>query len=454
MKWSPQPYQLKAVKFMIERGVAGVFLDPGLGKTAITLAAFKVLKAQGMVKRMMVVAPLRVIHSTWPNEIWKWDEFRGMTYSILHGPEKKARSRIPADIYLVNPENFQRGDPTLPYAECDMLVIDESTKFKNSQSQRFKNLKKHLDRFRRRYILTGTPMPQGYEDLFAQVYLLDRGAALGEYITHFRREHYDARAQYGGYSEWELKEGHDKLILDKIAPFCLRMSAEDYLTLPELIENRVEVEMPPEARRVYDALEKEFIAMLSSGETLESFSAASLTTKLRQVCNGGAYNGERAVVELHDAKVSALADIVEEAGKPVLCAYQFVHDIERIRKHFKRDVPYIGGGVPEKVATRLINEFNEGSIPLLLAHPASAGHGLNLQESANHVVFFGLPWSLEEYDQFIRRVHRQGNPNSHVFLHILTAKDTVENAVVQALSAKDRTQKAFFEAITSQYVSR
>lgn len=457
VSWTPKKYQLEAVKFMIARGVAGLFLDPGLGKTSVTLAAFKLLKEQGYVRRMLVVAPLRVCYSVWPQEVKKWADFHGLRCTVLHGADKNARARLPYDIFVVNPEAFSTGKGgswyqhyAADYVKADMLVVDESTRFKNSQSKRFKSLKALLDTFKRRYILTGTPMPNSYEDLFGQVYLLDRGAALGQYITHFRREHYQARNTWGGYTEWEMKPGHDKEILNKIAPFCLRMSSDDYLELPELVENVIGVDLPAPVRKAYDRLEKDFVAELS-GMDVEAFSAASLSTKLRQLCNGGVYNAEGEAVHAHDAKCEVLESIVEEAGKPVLCAYQFRHDIERIRRHFRYDVPYIGGGVNERKAAELIDQFNAGAIPLLLAHPASAGHGLNLQEQSNHVVFFGLPWSLEEYDQFIRRVHRQGNPNTHVFLHIILANDTVEQGMLQALGSKDRSQKAFFDAVKAYY---
>lgn len=457
VSWAPKNYQREAVKFMIARGVAGLFLDPGLGKTSVTLAAFKLLKEQGYVRRMLVIAPLRVCYSVWPQEVKKWADFNGLRCVVLHGKDKKARARVNADIFIVNPEAFSTGEGgswyqhyAADYVKADMLVVDESTRFKNSQSKRFKSLKAILDTFKRRYILTGTPMPNSYEDLFGQIYLLDRGAALGAYITHFRRQHYQQRNVFGGYAEWELKPGHDKEILNKIAPFCLRMSSDDYLELPELIQNVVNVELPPTLRKVYDKLEKDFVAELS-GMDVEAFSAASLSTKLRQLCNGGIYDSSGTAMHAHDAKCEVLESIVEEAGKPVLCAYQFRHDIERIQKHFGYKVPYIGGGVNERKASELIEQFNAGSLPLLLAHPASAGHGLNLQEQSNHVVFFGLPWSLEEFDQFIRRVHRQGNPNTHVFLHLILAHDTVEQGMLKALGAKDRTQKSFFEAVKSYY---
>jgi SNF2 family DNA or RNA helicase len=455
--WVPKNYQLEAAKFMVSRGVAGLFLDPGLGKTSVTLAAFASLKKQGYVGRMLVIAPLRVCYSVWPNEIKKWSQFAGLRIAILHGPNKNARARLNYDVFVVNPEAFSTGkggswyeNYAAEYVQADMLVVDESTKFKNSQSKRFKSLKNLLGNFKRRYILTGTPVANGLEDLFGQIYLLDRGVALGAYISHFRREHYQPKSSWGGYSEWELKEGHESLILDKIAPFCLRMSSDDYLELPELVENVVSVPIPDTLRKSYEVLEKDFITKIGELD-VEAFNSAALSIKLRQICNGGVYGEDGTPIHVHGAKCDALESIVEEAGKPVLCAYQFVHDVHRIREHFGYEVPYIGGGVSERRASELIDDFNAGKIPLLLAHPASAGHGLNLQEQSNHVVFFGLPWSLEEYDQFIRRVHRQGNPNSHVFLHILLIENTLEQGMAKALSSKDRTQKAFFSAIKDYY---
>lgn len=457
-QWIPHKYQQNAIRFMLERGAAGLFLDPGLGKTSITLAAIKILRDKGYIKRALIIAPLRVAQLVWPMEVVKWAEFNDLRVVVLHGKDKDALARKDADVYVVNPEGIWAKDHSWyfdyahKYVKPDMLVIDESTKFKNSGSKRFKALRKNIASFQRRYILTGTPAPKGYEDLFAQVFILDQGAALGRYITQYRREHFNPGHGSGHvvYS-WELKEGHDQIILDKIAPFILRMQAEDYLDLPQRVDNTVYVELGHNVLRHYQELEAQFVTAISEEHTVEALTQASLNIKLRQLCNGGIYTPDGEAVHVDMAKCQALQDLMEEAGKPILCLTEFRHDVDRLREFFGQDLPYLGSGVSSTSAKAYTDSFNRGEIPLLLAHPASAGHGLNLQEVSNHVAFFGLPWDLELYDQAVKRVLRQGNPNTHVFVHHIIARDSIEEGMMLALEAKDRTQRSLLTVLRNYY---
>jgi SNF2 family DNA or RNA helicase len=265
-KWEPHAYQMQAMEMMVSMGAAGLFLDPGLGKTSTTLGAFNILQKQGYVTRMLVIAPMRVCYNVWPNEVMKWEQFGHLKVNVLHGKGKEEALNDPADIYVINPEGLPwlAERDRLKRIKPEMLVVDESTKFKNGSSKRFKLLKKMLNQFDRRYILTGTPTSQGLEDLFGQIYILDGGNALGQYITHYRRKYF-YQTGYGGYS-YEPREGAADEIAEKIAPFTLRLKAEDYLELPELVYNEVVVDLPQDVRLMYQELEREFIATIHEEE--------------------------------------------------------------------------------------------------------------------------------------------------------------------------------------------
>lgn len=435
------------MKMMVELGAAGLFLDPGLGKTSTTLGAFISLKKAGYVKRMLVIAPMRVCYNVWPNEVLKWKQFNGLKVNVLHGRSKEEALNDPADVYVINPEGLPwlAGANRLKRINPEMLVVDESTKFKNGSSKRFKILKSMLNQFKRRYILTGTPTAQGLEDLFGQIYILDGGAALGRYVTHYRRRYFE---QTGNpqWRQYALRPGAEDEIAEKIAPFTLRLKAEDYLTLPELVFNQITVDIPPDVRLMYQELEREFIAVIKQ-EEITAPTAAAVSTKLRQLVNGGVYNENGETVEVHTAKVEAVSELVESlAGLPLLVLYQFKHDIHRLRAVLG-DVPHIGSGVSNTLGEALCRQFNDGTLPVLLAHPASVGHGLNLQGRSNHVAFFGLPWDYEQREQAIRRVYRQGNPNTHVFIHDIVARGTIDQAVHRALTRKEGNQASFLAAL-------
>jgi SNF2 family DNA or RNA helicase len=433
-----------------------------LGKTSIGLGAFNILKKQKLVNRLLVIAPLRPMYSTWPAELKKWADFNNLTYCILHGEDKEEKLDLQADIYLLNPEAVQWffSEKRWERVNADVLCIDESTKFKNSQTQRFKILRQFVPKFRRRWIFTGTPAPNGLLDLFGQVFILDEGLALGRYITHYRNKffHQTSWDRFG----WHPNLGASEQIAEKLKEITLRMSAEEFLEMPELIFTNIVVELPPSARKVYKEMENHFITLLDNdyGDAVIAPNAAVAGGKCRQIANGAMYTGPQTGhlgvqatgapwLPLHDAKIAALQDLVEQLqGNPLLVAYEFKHDADRILKAFP-GTPVIGGGTSAAKSNEYIRDFNEGRLPLLVGHPASMGHGLNLQGSCHHVCWFGIPWNLEHYDQLIRRVYRQGQKAEHVFVYHIVAKDTLDEEVLETLAAKDRTQRDLVNRLQS-----
>ena len=448
MRWTAHPYQMHAAQFMLERDAAGLLLAPGLGKTSTTLAAIAALKATGQIKAALVIAPLRPMRATWPAEMRKWDEFKLLRHRILHGPKKAAALAEEADVYLINPEGldwlFQASHGPLPF---DLLVVDESTKFKNPSSARFKLLKSQLGKFKRRYILTGTPSPNGIEDLWAQVYMLDGGERLGRFITHFRRAFMiDVAPKHADYAVWRPVLGAEEVIRDKVADICMALKAEDYLTMPELIVNDIEVDLPPAAVKHYRELRDRFITELASG-VVTAASAGVKTMKLRQIANGVVYDDVGAGEHIHDAKLDALTELVEEqAGDPLLVAVAFLSEVRAIQKHLGYDVPYLGGGVSPAQADKIVADWNNGRLPVLLAHPTSVAHGLNLQAGGRAVCWFGLTYNREEYDQLNARVYRQGQTRG-VVIHRILANGTIDAAIVDALENKGTSQRAFIDSL-------
>lgn len=446
--WKPKPYMRKAVKFLLQHACAGLFLDPGLGKTSISLAAIKVFLKENLIDFALIIAPLRVIYSVWPKERSKWTDFSDMTVSILHGDKKEKALDTEADLYLINPEGLDWLLHTKVFKKKfkgQALFVDESSKFKNTNTKRFRMLRPKLPLFGRRYVLTGSPAPNGLLDLFGQIFIIDLGEALGEYITDYRTNHF-YQTGFMGY-EWKLQEGHDKIIHKAIKPITLSMSAEDYLDLPQLVINPVYVDLTGEARRIYEEMEDDLLARIENREVMAA-SAAVASGKCSQIANGGIYDKEGNAHFIHDLKTEAVAEIVHELnGSPALIAYEYGHDLERLRTVLGKSVPYIGGGVSTKRSTLLEEQWNRGELPVLLGQPASIAHGLNIQEAGNHVIWHSLTWNFEFYDQFIKRVLRQGNKNSHVFVHHIIARGTVDELKLQALNNKFRTQKDLFEAL-------
>jgi len=455
--WRPHGYQKKAIKFMVQQGAAGLFLSPGLGKTSTTLAAFKVLRKTKLVRRALVIAPLRPATSVWPGEVARWDDFHDITLRVLHGPQKAdllASGELTGGVDVINFEGLSWLFDAVKGQDWpwQMLVIDESTRIKNPQTLRFKLLKPHLNKFRRRYILTGTPAPNGLLDLFGQVYALDQGAALGRYVTHYRMSFFNSTG-YGGYT-WVPKPDAEERIYKALRPLVLRMSAEDYLHLPPLINNTITVELPPEARKAYDQMEDLLITELKEG-TLTAANAAATFGKCRQIANGGAYlgtpegevpSGKAKWAHIHDAKLEAVQELVEElSGKPALIAYEFKHDLERLQKVFP-EAEYLGGGVTAKKQREVEAAWNGGRLQVLLAQPQSVAHGLNLQGVGAAVVFHSLSPNLEDTEQLVRRVWRQGQ-KERVVVHWIVAKDTVDEAIRGMLNKKDRTQQKLLNAL-------
>lgn len=471
--WTPRSYQKKSVRFLLEHAAAGLLLDPGLGKTSVTLAAIKILKQKRLVDRVLLIAPLRVCHSVWPRELKKWEDFHGLRLSLLHGPRKDAALQADADIYVINPEGLewllQIEKSKTPYGKVrvsmdtrrwkslgfDTLVVDELTQFKHTNTVRFKMLKQVIGSFQRRWGLTGTLVPNGLLDLFGQVYVLDQGRSLGPYVTHYRMKYFVQG--YDGFT-WELREGAEEEIYQRIAPLTLRMAAEDYVEMPQLIENNVYVDLPEPAARVYRELEDDLITKLDKRIVVAS-NAAVASMKCRQVANGGVYldpetralikpqRAKREWVNLHYEKVDALLELVEELqGSPLLVAYDFEHDLDRLRERLG-DVPYIGGGVSAKRGAEIERLWNAGKIPVLLGHPQSIAHGLNLQSAGYHVCWHSLTWDFELYDQLIRRVWRQGNKSRRVFVHHILARGTIDETVLEAVKGKRHDQNAVYDAL-------
>lgn len=478
--WQPHAYQKRATDFLLENGAAALFADPGLGKTSIVLNALTILKQEGVANRTLVIAPKRVCELVWHQESQKWSQFNHLTFAWLHSsrapwamdqsPKKKDEEiERNADVYLINPEGVawlakKFYGRQLPF---DTVVVDELTKFKNAQAKRSKSLRKMTTRTPRMWGLTGTPAPNGYEDLFGQILLLDGGNALGNTFSQFR-DKYFVPSGFNGY-EYELAPGADRQIERRIAPLVLRMSAEDYLDLPPLVDDVRLIKLDDKARKTYDRMKKEMLLAFDDG-VVTAANAAALYSKLSQMANGAVYVDEdplasatssrRQVVHIHDAKLDALEELIEElAGQPLLLGYEFNHDIDRLkvwyRKKYGRDLRYIGKGVPSRAVYDIERDWNEGLIDLLPCHPASTGHGLNMQiGNAKHVGWFSELWDYELYDQFIWRVRRQGNESEHVVNHILAVEDTIDVLKIEALKEKDTTQDRLLDALNTEILPR
>jgi SNF2 family DNA or RNA helicase len=440
---------------MVSRGAAGLLWDPGLGKSRATLHAYNILKIKKFVKAALIIAPLRVVYDVWPNELEKWR--LPLTCVVLHGPDKDIALRQHADLYLINPEGLpwlaaQAKRYQLPF---DMLVVDESSKFKSSRAQRFKLLKKMLSRFKRRYILTGSPAPNGLLDLWSQAFILDGGDALFQFPSHYQAQYF-YQTGFGGY-EWALLPGAEEKIYKKLKPLVLRLAAEDYLELPPLVDSDVEVRLPPDARLFYDRLEAELIAELGDGQVTAA-NAAVAVQKLRQVTGGAVYlddadpmlfgskfKRERDVGLIHRAKLEAVEELLGELeGQPTLVAYEFNHERERLKKLLP--LATCLADIKPKDVSAALAAWNRGEIPVMLVQPQSVAHGLNLQGAGRAIVWYSLTWNLEYYEQLIRRIWRQGQ-TQRVFNYHLICKDTVDETIAAALKRKAKTQNALLSAL-------
>ena len=442
----PRPYQTYSIERIIDTPYIALMLDMGMGKTAATLTAIEALLYDYFaVRRVLVIAPLHVAETTWADECAEWEHLSGLRVSPVLGNLRRRMEALAqkADIYTVNRENVvwlvEHYGARWPF---DMVVIDESSSFKNPQAKRFKALRKVRPKIRRLVELTGTPAPNGLMDLWSQVYLLDRGERLGKTIGEYRRKWFRPGAGCGHVVyEWEPVKGADREIHAAISDICVSMKAEDYISLPPAVYNTVRVALPDRAVEAYRKLERELVLAIGDTEIVAS-TAAALSNKLLQMANGCAYDADRNVTEFHSAKLEALAEISESNNqRPLLVFYWFNHDLERLRRKFPHAILLEGADS--------IRAWNEGKVRMLLAHPASAGHGLNLQHGGSTAVWFSLTWSLELYQQANKRLHRSGQ-RSTVFLHHLVAKGTIDEAVMEALKEKKAGQDGLLEAIRAK----
>ena len=442
MKYNPHSYQEYAVKFIESHPISALFLDMGLGKTSITLTAVNELLFDSFeVRKVLVIAPLRVARNTWCDEIKKWDHLRNIKYSIVVGTEKERISALneKADIYIINRENVDWLVNKSGYKfDFDMIVIDELSSFKNHQSKRFKSLMKIRPKVKRIVGLTGTPSSNGLMDLFAEFKVLDLGERLGYFIGQYRNTYFKPDKTNGAivYSYKPLPNAEDS-IYERISDITVSMKASEYLKMPELVVSNYKVEMSEYEKKQYDEMKKNLICEIKDGEITVS-NAGSLSNKLSQFANGAVYDDEQNIVEIHSRKLDALEDIIESMnGKPLLVAYWYKHDLQRIKKRFD---------VREIKTSKDIADWNKGKIPVALIHPASAGHGLNLQQGGSTLVWFGLTWSLELYQQTNGRLYRQGQKNTVVIQHIVT-KGSIDEQILKALERKNKTQEDLIEAV-------
>ena len=440
MKYEPHNYQRYAIDYIKEHPISAILLDMGLGKTSITLTAVADLLFDSFeVSKVLVIAPLRVAKTTWKDEIRKWEHLKILKYSIITGTVTERLSALnkQADIYIINRENVQWLVENYKW-DFDMVVIDELSSFKSWQSKRFKAFMKVRPKVKRIVGLTGTPSSNGLMDLFAEFKILDMGERLGWFISQYRNTYFspDKRNGHVIYSYKPLPFA-EKEIYNKLSDITISMKANDLLKMPELIINNIEVEMNSKEIKLYNKLKKDMFIDID-GKEIDTVNAAALSNKLLQMANGAIYDDSKAVVEIHNKKLDALDDLIESSnGKSILVAYWYKHDKERIMKRFNAQ---------EINTSNDIDKWNNGEMPVALIHPASAGHGLNLQQGGSTIVWFGLTWSLELYQQLNARLYRQGQKETVVIHHIIT-KNTIDENVIKALEKKDLSQNSLIEAV-------
>lgn len=446
MEFKLHPYQEHCVDWILSHNQAGLFLDMGLGKTLISLTAIDYLYTFGAVNNVLVIAPLAVAERTWSDEIDKWEHLNHLTYSKVLGSERQRKGALqkPADIYIINRENvvwladlYQKDWP------FDMVIIDELSSFKSSKSKRFKALRKVRPKVKRIVGLTGTPAPNSLIDLWPQMYLLDMGERLGKSITRYRNSYFKPDRMNGHivYS-YKLLPKADEEIYDKIDDICISMKAKDFLNLPKRTDNLVPIELNKKEFEAYKTLERDYVLSLDESDITAS-NAAVLSGKLLQMANGAVYDEDGLTQVFHDAKLEALERIIEDSqGQPILVFYNYKHDLERIQKRFKEAKLL-------DVKDGDIEKWNNKEIPILLAHPQSAGHGLNLQYGGHIIVWFGLTWSLEYYQQANARLDRQGQTEP-VIVHHLVTKQTYDEMAISRLEDKDVRQEALLASLKAK----
>ena len=450
MIFTPHPYQRYCIDRVVKDQAIGLFLDMGLGKTVITLSAIMELKyGRFAVNKVLVIAPKKVAEATWQQEASKWDFLRNLRFATVLGSAKNRIKELyrPADIYVINRENV---DWLVDYYKndwpFDMVVVDESSSFKSHRAKRFKALASIRPHIRRIVELTGTPSPNSLMDLWSQLYLLDGGARLGKYYTHFRDRFFDPgkRTREVIYS-YDPKDGAQQSIMGRISDICISMKASDYLQLPDCIIDDIPVELDAKAKKAYNQLERDMVLALPDGD-IDVASAAGLSNKLQQLANGAVYDDEHGVHEVHNCKLEAFLELLEKLnGQHALVFYNFKHDLSRIQdalKTSKLRVRVFQGAEEEK-------DWNSGKIDILLAHPASTAYGLNLQNGGHHIIWFGLNWSLELYQQANKRLHRQGQQEP-VIIHQLVCRGTRDDDLVGALDWKDKAQDYVLESLKAR----
>lgn len=447
-------YQRTATDHVLDNTHCALFLEMGLGKTVVSLTAIKKLMFEELdIASTLVVAPKRVVESVWEAECEKWDHLKGLKLVKVIGTERQRKKALTekADIHLISRDNIawlcgQYGGKMLPF---DMLVIDELSSFKSPKSLRFKTLRKVQPSFKRVVGLTGTPAPNGLIDLWSQIYLLDRGERLGRFISTYRDDYFKPGQRNGDiiYS-YQLRTNAEALIHDRIKDICISMKKEDYLTLPKTIDNPIKIQFPPNIQAKYDAFEKEQVLELfpeyEEGQVISAVNAAALNVKLLQFANGAIYDENRDYHVVHDLKIDAIKEIIEDAnGKPILIAWTFRHDMYRLTEALKKYNPR------ELKTDQDIKDWNAGKIQVLMMHPASGGHGLNLQFGGHIVVWFGQTWSLELLEQLNARLHRPGQ-DQPVIINKLVASKTIDEDVIKSQESKDKTQRGLMEAVKAR----
>ncbi len=446
MKYTPHDYQNYAIRYIEEHPIAAVFLDMGLGKTSITLTAIQHLLTAGAVKKVLVIAPLRVAQSTWPDEVAKWDHLAGLSFAVAVGTPKvrEAALRQNASVTIINRENIEWLVKKLGSGfDYDMVVIDELSSFKSWRAKRTRALLSVRPRIRRIVGLTGTPSPNGLMDLFSEFRILDMGKRLGRFIGQYRAAYFTPDKRNGDiiYSYKPLP-GAEKRIYQRISDITISMSAADHLPMPSFVSTELPVKLSKKERESYDRFCHDLVLPLKGGEVTAG-NAAVLAGKLVQLANGAVYTDAGTIAKIHDRKLDALEDVIEGMnGKPLLVAYWFKHDLERIEKRLvERHILF-----EEIKSAESIVKWNRGEIAVGLIHPASAGHGLNLQAGGSTLAWFGLCWSLELYQQMNARLYRQGQQHTVVVTHIVT-EDTIDEHILAALKQKDKTQAALISAV-------
>lgn len=456
-RFVPKEYQQKCIEFGLSRRAAGFLLAPGLGKTMIMLTIFRLLKELGYADELFVLSKKKVVYHTWRQEIAKWNlPFEAV---VVHGSKKAEALYSGADVKLMNFEGLKWLSKQKAYFKGKKKIIlccDESSKLRNTNTVRFKTLRRMLHHFIRRYIMTGSPTPKSYINLFGQVYVLDRGHTLGRYITHFRNTYFTPVGYMG--KEWALQDGAEKRLFKRIKPLVIRYGT-DQLKLPPLKVINRWVTLPEGARKIYDKMENTLVMQVQEGE-ITAANAAVAHGKLRQIASGGIYTDERKdneYYDIHDAKNEDLLDLLEELnGEPALVSFEFHHDEDRLRHFFQEhapefaDAPYIKGGTKEKDVDRYLRKWNAGSLPVLFANMEPVAHGLNLQGKGGIVIYYAMTSNLESYEQFYKRVWRQGQER-RVLVYRIMARNTVDEDMRMVIKSRDRSQRAFLKAMERRH---